>query len=256
MELTKKSQEFLEDLRLYLFSSGKKEAEINEVIEELTDHLIEAEKEGKSVDHITGLSPKAYMESIAEEMPFDVKGMLVVIPAILFGVFAYIMLGDAIRGTMSYTTYHVIGFPVVILIGLGSVVFLFKIIAKNRLKLTWQWILLGGSNLFVIGLFVAVYILSNNYGTPFIEFGFTGRIVATILSIAIFIAIAVWAKIWSPIIIPALLFIPEVIAESFIVNEDVKALVITSGFVLIAIYMIFLLRKDSSSKGLPRKTKN
>ena len=43
MELSDKSRKFIDDLRLYLFSSGKNDQEIKEITEELEDHLHEAE---------------------------------------------------------------------------------------------------------------------------------------------------------------------------------------------------------------------
>jgi hypothetical protein len=39
MKLSRESRDFLENLRLYLFSSGKNEKEMEEIIEELEDHL-------------------------------------------------------------------------------------------------------------------------------------------------------------------------------------------------------------------------
>ena len=40
MELSDKSRKFIDDLRLYLFSSGKNDQEIREIAEELEDHLM------------------------------------------------------------------------------------------------------------------------------------------------------------------------------------------------------------------------
>lgn len=44
LPLSKKSQNFIEDLRIYLFSSGKQWDEIEDVINELEIHLSEAKK--------------------------------------------------------------------------------------------------------------------------------------------------------------------------------------------------------------------
>ncbi|MGG1574580.1 hypothetical protein [Fictibacillus sp. NRS-1165] len=88
MELSKQSQEFLQNLRLYLFSSGRKKSEIEEITEELGDHLREAERNGKSITHIIGQSPEQYMESIAKEMKVDYFGWSKVIPVLISGAFA------------------------------------------------------------------------------------------------------------------------------------------------------------------------
>ena len=71
MKLSKEAETFVENLYLYLLTTGKKEKEIKEIVEELTDHLQEAEANGKNISEITGDSPKAYMESLAKEMQTD-----------------------------------------------------------------------------------------------------------------------------------------------------------------------------------------
>lgn len=44
MKLSPESRKFIEDLRLYLFSTGKSDQEIEDIVAELEDHLWEAEK--------------------------------------------------------------------------------------------------------------------------------------------------------------------------------------------------------------------
>lgn len=68
INLSQESNRFIEDLRVYLYSSGKKESEIHEIIEELEVHLFEAEANGKSIKQVVGNSPKLYMQSISKEM--------------------------------------------------------------------------------------------------------------------------------------------------------------------------------------------
>jgi uncharacterized membrane-anchored protein len=58
--LSNKSERFLVELRMHLMSKGKNDNEINEITEELEDHLLQAEAEGKDVTHIVGESPKEY----------------------------------------------------------------------------------------------------------------------------------------------------------------------------------------------------
>ncbi|WP_339164155.1 hypothetical protein [Siminovitchia sp. FSL W7-1587] len=62
--LSDKSKAFIENLRLYLVTSGKKQKEINELIDELKVHLIEAEKQGKSIDEMIDCTPEQYMNSL------------------------------------------------------------------------------------------------------------------------------------------------------------------------------------------------
>lgn len=89
MHISMESRDFLENLRVYLISSGKKEIEINEIIEELEDHLYEAEKNGKKIDDIIGKSPKEYMEQVANEISFDLKGVVKFIPIVIICFYSY-----------------------------------------------------------------------------------------------------------------------------------------------------------------------
>ena len=64
IELSTQSRDFLDNLRTYLFASGKNEHEISEIVEELEIHLNEAESNGKSIEDIVGNSPQEYMKSL------------------------------------------------------------------------------------------------------------------------------------------------------------------------------------------------
>ena len=47
MRLSKESEEFIANLRLYLMTSGGEDSEIKDIAEELRAHLEEAESRGK-----------------------------------------------------------------------------------------------------------------------------------------------------------------------------------------------------------------
>lgn len=64
--LSMKSEQFLVELRMYLLQRGKKDEDINGIVEELEVHLIEAENKGKSVDTIIGKKPKTTYEEYWE----------------------------------------------------------------------------------------------------------------------------------------------------------------------------------------------
>ena len=78
MALSKESEQFLSNLRVYLMTSGKKEEEILRVIEKVEHQLLEAEQEGKSIQSIIGNSPEVYMKAIGKEMKTDMKGTVFV----------------------------------------------------------------------------------------------------------------------------------------------------------------------------------
>lgn len=72
-QLSKRSQDFLENLHLYLFSSGKNSDDIDDIVRELETHLFEAKKNGKSIEKIIGKSPKEYMKMVSNEMIIDYR---------------------------------------------------------------------------------------------------------------------------------------------------------------------------------------
>lgn len=222
MTLSKESQEFLDHLRLYLISKGKKFEEINEITTELEDHLREAEQNGKSVDDIIGHSPEEYMEQLSDEMKVDYKGWMKAIPIIVIGAFAYVLLGDAIRGTVSYSLLGLVGYPIVTLGALGIFSLVLKYIAKNNLP-KWKEILLFSLNSFLtISLYVALLFWDKKFGEPFFELNTTGHIIVGLIAVLIFVAIAIWSRAWFPIIVPALLFTPQVVVEWFPLSKEYK----------------------------------
>ncbi|BCE14071.1 hypothetical protein RSC3_01427 [Bacillus paralicheniformis] len=66
--LSKDMQNVLDDMRLYLMSVGKSDKEIEGIMNELTVHALEGEKEGKTVRQIFGDSPKSYVQALSKEL--------------------------------------------------------------------------------------------------------------------------------------------------------------------------------------------
>ncbi|CRK81286.1 HAAS domain-containing protein [Neobacillus massiliamazoniensis] len=223
MKLSAKSQEFLDNLQLYLFSSGKKEAEIAEVIEELKDHLCEAEKDGKSVEHIIGQPPEQYMELLSKEMNTDYKGLIKIIPIFILGAFAYILLDNTIRGSIHFSIYQLIGYPVISIVMLGMYVMTFKLIAKRKLTRIKRFGILYGLSLFSIGSFIALLLFDKKFGTPLFQIDTViGRTIVAAIAIIIFIGIAIWSKTWVSIIIPAIISVPQLLVKFLPVHGQTK----------------------------------
>lgn len=245
MTISKESREFLENLRLYLFSSGKNEKEIEEIIGELEDHLSEAEQNGKSVEDIIGKSPKAYMEQLANEMPIDFKGLIKYIPIIVIGGFSYILMGDVIRGELEYSILDMIGYPFIFLFSLLLTSVLFKYLASNKISKIKEWILLGTVGSTPIALFIAVILLNRSYDIPTIQFGAIGSFVAIVISALVFVGIAIWSKTWTSIIIPALLLLPKYIISQMSLQESTKVISgSVSVLVCITIYLLIVMKME------------
>lgn len=244
MNISMESRDFLENLRLYLISSGKNEKEINEVIEELEDHLCEAEKNGKNIEDIIGKSPKEYMEQVADEISFDLKGLVKYVPIVMFGAFAFILTGKAIRGTLEFSIIDLIGYPLIFLLYLFTTAAVFKYVSSRHLSKIKERVLLGITSIFPFILFLILLYVNSAIKTPTIEFGMIGNVVAIGCAFIIFIWISVWSKSWEMIILPVLLFLPEVMINLTTLTDQTKALLnATIPFALIGIYLFILWNK-------------
>ncbi|MFH0066110.1 HAAS domain-containing protein [Peribacillus sp. NPDC056705] len=246
--LSRESQLFLEDLRLYLFSSGKKTAEIEDIIEELEVHLFEAERNEKSVGHIIGRSPKGYMKLLSDEMPVDFKGWLKYIVMILIGAFSYWIIAKAINGGIEFSLWEILGYPLAGILSIFVYMLSFRYMASHKLSKVKQGALLYGLGIISIALFASLILFSEIYGTTFIEFENTGNIIAVILAISIFILISLWSKSWVSIIIPILLFAPEVLLKQTHYQGDVN-LILSSLITMLGIllYCGYTIRKTKSN---------
>jgi hypothetical protein len=249
MNVSKQGEEFLENLRLYLFSSGKNENEIEEIVGELEDHLSEAEAKGKNVEDIIGGTPKEYMEQIADEMTFDLRSWLKYIPILIIGVFAYNLLGDSLRGEIEFSLLKLGGNLFILLLFLLLVVIIFKYVASTKLSKTKEYLLFTILGFTPISLFFGLIYLDRYYETPTLEFGITGNIIAIIVAIILFVVISIWSKTWISIILPLILFLPEFLINMTNLQEEIK-LTVTGIFVplCIGIYL-FTIMKIEKSKG-------
>ncbi|WP_147532955.1 DUF1129 family protein [Bacillus marasmi] len=203
--LSKESEQFLVELRLYLISKGKNDQEINEITEELEVHLIEAEAAGKDITHIIGESPKQYMKSIGRSMETDSRQIFVLVPMMILLLASYFSIGPAIEGKFSLSKEILM---IAILAGLiGIVIYsflLFKVVPKV-FQSKWMYFLVFGAMLLVTGFSVAILFWFNKQG-------FEPTFVATSLQnnlivlgcIIIFIVSAIYTKTWITIIIPIL----------------------------------------------------
>ncbi|MFQ3545521.1 hypothetical protein Q7A53_15680 [Halobacillus rhizosphaerae] len=250
MELSGKSREFLDHLRLYLVSSGKQQEDIDEIVHELQDHLFQAEQQGKSVDDVIGQSPKEYLQQISGELPLGMKDILKYSVLIVVGAFAYILLGDAIKGGIEYSLLQLIGYPFIAVFYTGVVIMSFRYIAVSGINIIRQWVLFSMIGIIPVALFVGLLVLNKAYSTPTVVFTMTWNIIAAGFAIAVFIGMAIWSKTWITIIIPALLFIPDLVLEAVDVQESTKAILSSLVvFIGMAVYLLMVWRKEKLYAG-------
>ena len=222
MKLSKRSEEFIANVRMYLMTSGKNEREIDEVAEELEDHLAELEIRGESVDRITGGSPKEYLASLEQEMENDYAGWLKYVPAFLVSFAAFAAMGPAIRGMFSLNLLQLIGYPVVA----GVVIMLYRTLFRKMAAGQWSdkklFLVGGGLSMLSVLLFVGVLLAGSFIMDPFYTAGRTGNLVIILLSAAAFAAAAIMMGSWLLITIPVALFLPEWLILPMPLQEEAK----------------------------------
>lgn len=247
MNLSKKSETFLESLHLYLISSGKKETETREIVEELRDHLTEAEKEGKNVDDIIGLSPKEYMEQVSREMPFDFRMLFSAFTIFVFGTLSYLLLGDIISGGAQLSMIQMIGYPILMVVYLLSLATLLRYTSLHQFDKKKEYMLIGVFGFLKISLFIAVLSLDQAIDSPVIVLSPLGNVIAALLTIGFFIGASFWAKTWIMIITVLIMIIPEILVQSLSLSEEAslitKSVLIFGGLFL---YFWLLNRKEKS----------
>jgi hypothetical protein len=246
-ELSSKSKRFLEDLRVYLFSSGKKSEEIDEIIEELESHLVEAEQDGKPIEKIIGKSPKEYMEIVADEMAIDFGTWFKYIIIIIFGAFSFTIFKDVLAGTLSYSLLEIVGHLAITLIYTLLIFSVFKYISSNNVSNSIQLIILSLIGVVPLGLFIGMHFLNDSIDTPVIQFGQTGSLVIAAITLFIVIAISIWAKTGILIAIVVFLTLPEYLLSKTTLNLETQLIlnsVISFGGIGIYLFLSSIFTKN------------
>jgi len=237
--LSKKSEEFIDNLRMYLMLSGKQEREIQELITELEVHLLEVEKSGRSIEDIIDLTPEQYMASLKKEMKTDYKNLIKLLPIYFLGVIAYFLMGPAIRGEFELNIIQVVGFTIIAILGLGVyVIFLQR---AGRKQFSKKKFFLGGMIASSIVTISAVLLLLGSYllVDPFFIGDWKSDVMVIVICVCIFIATAIWSKAWVPIWLPAILFIPDVFTRFTSWSAETILVISMVSFVLMFV-IIFL----------------
>ncbi|PYZ91718.1 hypothetical protein CR194_19040 [Salipaludibacillus keqinensis] len=243
-KLSHKSKTFLEDLRIYLFSSAKNSEEIDDIVDQLEVHLLEAEQNGKTIEKIIGDSPKDYMNQLSHEMSLDYKAWAKFVPIILFGSFSFKIVGDSLSGALAYSILELIGFFTIGIIFLLGVSATFKFISGKNLSNGKQVTVLSLVPLLTMGLFFSLIYLNRVIDPPLIHFGQLGSIIAVIITMIFLIAASWWAKTAVLLVIITLLYLPPFLL-SFTSMQEVTQLTIGVfvSYIGIGIYLFITFKR-------------
>jgi uncharacterized membrane-anchored protein len=244
-ELSDKSRKFIDDLKLYLFSSGKNDQEIKEIAEELEDHLYEAERNGKSIDQIVGASPKEYMVSISNEMKIDYRAWAKYIPLIFIGAMSFSVFGDLLQGTLSYSILAILGTILHCSIFIAGLAIAFRFIASHQVSKVKEFFILL-LPIFISMLFIGGVIVADSiYPTPVFHFGILGSSLIGLFFLAFVVLFSICAKTAVlPVILIALLLPTNLL--SFTSFNDVLQLILGTviTYFLIGGYLLYVVKKE------------
>lgn len=209
-----------------------------ELMEELEDHLYEAERNGKSVEHIVGKSPKAYMKEIEAEVETDGRFWFVFVPLILLNAFAYLIMNKAIADERDYSLLALIGNPIVFIITIFLLFGLYRFTAANKVskKVTVMLYLLMG--MAPTAMFVGILVADLFIETPVVTISPAVNIAVIIAACFIFIAAALYWKAWISVIVPAVLYTPQVILRYIDIDEQSKLIIILSIIIVFSLSLI------------------
>ncbi|MEK3797113.1 DUF1129 family protein [Peribacillus sp. FSL H8-0477] len=243
VNLSRNSQSFLENLRLYLISSGKEEKEVHSIVEELEDHLMEAEARGKTVDHIVGESPKEYMKQLSNEMNTNWRSLFKVMVIIVLGALSFSILTNAVKGELSYSLLEMIGTVAVSLVLIFSIGIVFKYMAAANLSKRKEYGLYYLMGMLPILLFVGLIYLNRLIETPIFAFGRYGTVITVIVTLGFLIGVSFWSKTWVVLIMLALLVLPDYVI-TFVELKPSTEIVLSSSITFggIAIYLLVTYR--------------
>lgn len=171
MQISKEGEKFLIDTKVYLITKGMKEEDVDAFLEDAELHLIEGEKEGKTVSDIFGDSPKEYAEELAKEMEKDKGGSIKSILGMIIGIGGYWLLTNILFESPNHEftlmNVQLIGYPIVLMITIVGIIFAFKMSSfKSKIK---EFSIIYVAALLPILLLVLLMFMNKWYGTPVLQ---------------------------------------------------------------------------------------
>lgn len=207
-KLSSESNRFIEKLRLYLFSQGIKQSDIEEVADNLAQKLYEMERNNEPIEQITDKSPQEYLDELKEEVNKK-KNISVswLIPYILIGAIIFMVFGDVLRGVLygeivAYSLFRILSTVVIGLLFIIGSVFAIRYTSKIQLSVSKEYMILAIPAVIGMILFVAAYFMDGYVETSLVTIHSSGDMILLGLATVIAILLSVWAKTW---ILPVIL---------------------------------------------------
>lgn len=242
--LSKESEQFLNNLRAYLMTSGKNEAEIKEIIDELESHLEEAERDGKSVEDIIGKTPEAYMKSIAKEMPTDRKSNVMMGIITLLAAFSIIIFPDIIKGELEFSLLTLFGMFVIIILFFWAIIFISRRLSRQNASDAKSIAIITILMVIPMFVFLALFLLDDKIITPRFSIEGPSLYLVGAITLLILIGVSIWSKSWIIPLVVLVITLPDIIDKIFLLSEEMNVYLSLAIYFIAVIAIIFLIRKD------------
>ena len=246
--LSKEAEKFLTEFRLEMMAHGKKDEAIDDMEAELEDHLIQAEKDGKSLEDVTGGSAKQYIKNISGEMPRinNIQKYIALFIVYLAGI---LTVPNLISGDFDWSLSNLLYYLGIIVLGPVLIYFGFKYILVNYASFKSEKIEVKGTVLIFVfsflymGLLVGSIFLVRSYPiVTFFEFDRDINITIGFILLAILVIGSLLMKQWFYAILALVLAAPEMIAQVFASGgpDSESYIIISSVGLLAAVIILFI----------------
>ncbi|MCR6472614.1 HAAS domain-containing protein [Bacillus safensis] len=238
--VSKETRHILLELQLYLISKGKNQDEIDELMDELTAHAVEAEKDGKTGEDVFGGDPRSYADELAKELSGNHKDWVPFVSAFLIGSLFYMILADAISQNLSYSWFALIGYPLVLVTNVIMIIVMFRASAFQTSSRVFLYFWMLG--IFQLTAMVTIKLLDQKVGTPLLVLTSGQRWGVILLMLLCIVVLNAILKANVVSLIPLIFFGPQLIFEwigwtspSVILLQSLLSIVILIGLIFIVL---------------------
>ncbi|MCT1902422.1 HAAS domain-containing protein [Oceanobacillus sojae] len=251
-KLSSESNRFIEKLRLYLFSQGIEQSDIEGVADNLAQQLYEMEQNNEPIEQITNKSPQEYLDELKEEVDRKKKNTSVswLIPYILIGAIIFMVFGDVLRGVLygeivAYSLFRILSTVVIGLLFIIGSAFAVRYTSKNQLSESKKYGILAIPAVIGMLLFVAAYFMDGYVETSLVTIQFLGNMILLGIVTAAAILMSVWAKTWIlPVILIAWNFPPLILGNTPLGVNMQAFLSIILTFLIVGVYIYLEFQKE------------
>src|SRR5699024_2992791 len=251
MTLSEESELFIGNLRAYLNVSGKDEKDIEEIVNELEVHLIEAEADGKNIEDIIGQSPEQYMQSIRSEMNTNIKGAFQMFFVIIFGGLSISVMPEVMTGTLSYSLFVIAGLLTEFTLFTIALIFVLRKLSQANLTTRRAIFIITPMFIVSIALLVGIFYFDSTVQSPTITLSGVPVYIIGMILFAFLIGVSIWAKSWIILLVVFVISIPDLVGRIFSLSIETTSIifltVISIFNICLIIYFIRQYKKDKDS---------